>query len=56
MSARTKPNAAYVNDCLLLSSLIGLMSSSLGIGMLAFVAMLAACLAGGEIRPARRRR
>jgi hypothetical protein len=56
VSARTKLNAAYVNGCLLLSLLVGLMSSSFGMGILAFVAMLATCLAGGEIRPARRRR
>jgi hypothetical protein len=56
VSARTKLNTAYVNGCLILSSIVGLMSSSPGLGLLAFVATMAVCLAGGEIRPARRRR
>lgn len=50
MNARNKLNVAAVNGCLLLAALVGMMADSGTVFLLAFAALVAGGVAGGDIR------
>ncbi len=50
MNARNKLNLAYFNGCLLVAAVVGSMTGSGAVFILAIAAMAAACVAHGDIR------
>ncbi len=51
MNARNKLNVAYVNGCLFLAALVGMMAESGAVFLLALAALIAGGVYSGDIRP-----
>jgi len=51
VNARNKLNVATVNGCLLLAALVGMMTESWAVFLLAFAALVAGGITSGDIRP-----
>lgn len=50
MNARNKLNVAAINGCLAIAALVGAMAESGAVFLLAFAALIAGGIAGGDIR------
>mgnify|MGYP000892153726 CR=1 FL=1 len=51
MGARNKLNASYFNGALIVASLLGIVTQSWSIFLIAFILILVGSLIAGEIRP-----
>ncbi len=56
MSSRNKLNVAYFNGCLAVAAVLGAVAESWAVFVLAFAALVAGGIAGGDIRPRTRGR
>jgi len=51
VSARNKLNVAHTNGCLVIAAFVGMMAESWAVFLLAFAALVAGGIVGGDIRP-----